>query len=122
LAISSFYEIGLEAWAEQVSIQDMFVTPLLGWALAEVLLPIEYYIKRNEGKILNSRVLGSTGLFLIDPFGHVVPPIKKWMDSILASDTDISLLPFVTRLNHFDQGEQQRNIGEQYGLQLLVRW
>jgi len=122
LAISSFYEIGLEAWAEQVSIQDMFVTPLLGWALAEVLLPIEYYIKRNEGKILNSHVLGSTGLFLIDPFGHVVPPIKKWMDSIFASDTDISLLPFVTRLNHFDQGEQQRNIGEQYGLQLLVRW
>ncbi len=122
-AISSFYEIGLEAWAEQVSIQDMFVTPLFGWALAEVLLPIKYYINKNDGKVLNSQLLGSASLFLIDPFGHVVPPIKKWVDAIFSSDTDIALLPFISRSNHFDQeGGQQRNIEEQYGLQLTVRW
>jgi len=121
-AISSFYEMGLEAWAEQVSIQDMLVTPLFGWALAEVLLPIEYYIKKNDGKILNSQILGSTSLFLIDPFGHVVPPLKKWIDAIFSSDTDISMLPFVSRSNYFDQEEGQHSIEERYGLQLTVRW
>lgn len=120
--ISSFYEIGLEAWAEQVSIQDMFVTPLFGWALAEVLLPIEYYIKKNDGKILNSHVLGSTSLFLIDPFGHVVPPLKKWVDAIFDSNTDISMLPFVSRSEYFDQGDGQHTMGERYGLQLTVHW
>ncbi len=122
LAISSFYEIGLEAWAEQVSIQDMFVTPLLGWALAEVLLPIEHYIKKNNHEVLNSRILGSTSLFLIDPFGHLVPPIKKWIDSIFASDTEVSMIPFFNRSNQFNQGEQQYNMEEQYGLQLTVQW
>jgi len=122
-AISSFYEIGLEAWAEPVSIQDMFVTPLFGWALAEVLLPIEYYIEKNDGKILNSQILGSTSLFLIDPFGHVIPPLKKWIDAIFSSDTDINMLPFVSRSNYFDKEDGQHSIEEErYGLQLTVRW
>lgn len=121
-AISSAYEIGLEAWAEPVSIQDMILTPLLGWAVAEVLLPIEHHIKENKGKVFNSRILGTTALFLIDPFGHMVPPLKRWMDSLFASETKVSLNPMYSRINRFDRYDQQNRIVDQYGIQLTIHW
>ncbi|AGF79398.1 hypothetical protein UWK_02867 [Desulfocapsa sulfexigens DSM 10523] len=121
-AISSVYEIGLEAWAEPVSIQDMIVTPLLGWGLAEVLLPIEHHIKENKGRVFNSRILGATALFLVDPFGHVVPPLKRWMDSLFSSDTKVSFIPTYSRTNRITQDDRQKSHEERYGFQLTIQW
>lgn len=121
-AISSFYEIGLEAWAEPVSIQDMIFTPLLGWGVAEVLLPIEHYILKNNKEVFSSRILGSTALFLIDPFGHIVPPIKKFTDSLFSSDTQVQITPTYTKSTHLSPEQQQNQSEEQFALQLTVQW
>jgi hypothetical protein len=89
-SISTFYEIGIEAWAEPVSIQDLVVTPLGGWAVAEILLPLEHRIHRNNDTVLGSRVLGAVSLFLIDPFGHVVPPLKRLAREYLSPGADVT--------------------------------
>ncbi|MEA3469878.1 MAG: DUF3943 domain-containing protein [Thermodesulfobacteriota bacterium] len=120
-SVSAFYEIGLEAWAEPVSIQDMIFTPLLGWGLAELLLPLEYKIQKNDKKVLNSRTLGAISLFLIDPFGHIVIPFKKWAQSVFSDDAEVTLCPLVGYNNLFSSGKT--NIPAQhYGLVLTIEW
>jgi hypothetical protein len=121
-AISSFYELGLEAWAEPVSIQDMIFTPLLGWGVAEILLPIEHHILTNNKEILNSRILGSTALFLIDPFGHIVPPIKKFTDSLFSSDTQVQITPTYSKSTRLTSEQGQSQHEERFALQLTVQW
>ena len=120
--MSAMYEIVLEAWAEPVSIQDMIFTPLLGWGLAEILLPMEYKIKQNDSEVLNSRILGSVSLFLIDPFGHIILPLKKWTKGVFSDDAEMTLKPSVEYHDLLD--DQGRTVGtdERYKLTLTVNW
>ena len=120
--MSSIYEILLEAWAEPVSIQDMIFTPLLGWGLAEILLPIEYNIKQNDGEVLNSRVLGAVSLFLIDPFGHVVLPLKKWTKGWFSDDAEMALMPSYKHRDLRDEQGQVIGTDELYELTFTVNW
>ncbi len=120
--MSSIYEIVLEAWAEPVSIQDMFVTPLLGWGLAEILLPLEYKIKQNNSEVLNSRILGSVSLFLIDPFGHIILPLKRWTKGFFADDTEMSLRPSIGNRNIVNDQGIKVGTDECYKLTFTVNW
>ena len=120
--MSAIYEILLEAWAEPVSIQDMIFTPLLGWGLAELLLPIEYNIKQNDGKVLNSKTMGSISLFLIDPFGHVVLPIKKWTKGLFSEDAEMKLAPSIAYNDRVDDQGRVIGVDERYELTLTVKW
>jgi len=122
-AVSTIYEIGIEAWAEPVSIQDMVVTPILGACLAELLLPLEHHIIMNDKKVLNSRILGGLSLFLIDPFGHVIAPVKQMVQRFVAEDAALRLSPLITPRNGVQhQDTQTRNIEYGYGLRLTVKW
>ncbi len=124
-SISAFYEIALEAWAEPVSIQDMIFTPLLGWAVAEVLLPLEHRIHRNDDRVLGSRILGTACLVAIDPFGYIVPPIKKLARYVFSSDDiEVNMAPLLVRRAGSapagsDVGSRS---GQFYGLRLTVTW
>ncbi len=119
--VSAFYEMGLEAWAEPVSIQDMIFTPLLGWGLAEILLPLEYRIQQNGKKVLNSRVLGTISLFVIDPFGHIVIPLKKMAKRVFSDDAEVTLSPLMGYNNLVGSGIT--NTTEQsFGFVLKVEW
>lgn len=123
LAISSSYEIALEAWAEPVSIQDMIFTPLLGMGLAELLLPLEHSIKQNDNKVLNSTTLGAISLFLIDPFGHVILPLKRWTKRIFSDDTEVELSPvFAYQDRRSERTDTISSPGQRYGLVLTVEW
>ena len=122
-AASASYEIALEAWAERVSIQDMIFTPLLGWGLAEMLLPLEHTIKQNGNKVFNSSTLGSISLFLIDPFGHVVLPLKEWTKRIFSDDAEVALSPVFEFQNRSrERVDTISSSGERYGLVLTVQW
>ncbi|WP_019615550.1 DUF3943 domain-containing protein [Psychromonas ossibalaenae] len=66
--MSTFYwEYGIEAFAEVPSIQDLVVTPVLGWAYGEWAFNTEKEIWANGGTVLGSEALGNTSLFLLDP-------------------------------------------------------
>ena len=82
--MSTFYwEYGIEAIAEVPSIQDLVITPVLGWAWGEWAFNQEQDIRRDGGEVWGSDILGSTALAFLDPidslgrginnlFGHEV--------------------------------------------------
>jgi hypothetical protein len=77
------YEYGLEAFAEEPSIQDLIATPVGGWLIGEfIFLPVEAKIIANDNKVLGSRVLGKTLRFLIDPMGSIIRPLRRFKQRI----------------------------------------
>jgi hypothetical protein len=67
-----FWEYGIEAFAEIPSIQDLISTPILGSAMGEGFFYAKKSILRHHKKVLKSRFLGKTTLFLIDPFNSIL--------------------------------------------------
>ena len=62
-----FWEFGIEAFAEKPSIQDLFVTPIVGSMVGEGFYQASYHIKKNDAKVWDSKFLGYTLLTLMDP-------------------------------------------------------
>ena len=67
-----FWEYGIEAFAEIPSWQDLFATPILGSVIGEGFFVLKGNIVRNDSRVLNSRVLGYSSLFLLDPFNSIL--------------------------------------------------
>jgi hypothetical protein len=67
-----FWEYGIEAFAEVPSTQDLILTPTLGSVFGEVFFVAKKSIIRNNKKVLSSRLLGTTSLFLLDPINTIV--------------------------------------------------
>ena len=66
--MSTFYwEYGIEAFAEVPSMQDLVITPVLGWAYGEWAYQKEMEIRRTGGEVWGSRTLGNISLFMLDP-------------------------------------------------------
>ena len=70
--MSTFYwEYGVEAFAETPSIQDLVVTPVLGWVYGEWAFNKEREIILGGGTVLGSERLGNTTLFFLDPIDSI---------------------------------------------------
>lgn len=70
--MSTFYwEYGIESFAEIPSIQDLVITPVLGWAYGEWAFTTEMDIRANGDTVLGSTFLGSTALILLDPVDSI---------------------------------------------------
>lgn len=67
-----FWEYGIEAFAEIPSVQDLIVTPVLGSVVGEGFFYAKKTILKNNSKILNSRFLGKTSLYLMDPLNSIL--------------------------------------------------
>jgi hypothetical protein len=67
-----FWEYGIEAFAEIPSIQDLIITPVVGSAMGEGFFYAKKSILKHDKKVLKSRTLGITTLFLIDPFNTIL--------------------------------------------------
>jgi hypothetical protein len=61
------WEYGIEASSEIPSTQDLFITPIVGSMLGEVFYQTSYAIKKNDAKVWDSKALGYTLLFIMDP-------------------------------------------------------
>lgn len=76
--MSAFYwEYGLEAFAERPSIQDLVVTPVLGWVYGEWAHQKEKEIRANGGRAMGSTFWGSTALFFLDPIDNIAVGVNK---------------------------------------------
>lgn len=62
-----FWEYGIEAFAEVPSTQDLIVTPVVGSLFGEGFYLAKRHILKNEGRLFNSTILGTTAMFLMDP-------------------------------------------------------
>jgi hypothetical protein len=66
------WEFGIEAFMERPSIQDLFITPLVGSAIGEGFYCIKRYIASHDYTLCGSKVLGNIVVFLIDPVNEVI--------------------------------------------------
>ena len=66
------WEFGIEACMERPSIQDIFVTPLVGSAIGECFYMLKRHIVANGYRLFGSPVLGNIVAFLVDPVNEVV--------------------------------------------------
>ena len=66
------WEYGIEACMERPSIQDIFITPIVGSAIGECFYRFKRHIVANDYRLLGSAFLGNFAAFLIDPVNEVV--------------------------------------------------
>ena len=67
-----FWEYGIEAFAEVPSWQDLIVTPIAGSIAGELFFVAKGKIIQNDRRILKSKALGNTTLFIMDPFNELL--------------------------------------------------
>ncbi|QBN17482.1 DUF3943 domain-containing protein [Flavobacterium nackdongense] len=67
-----FWEYGIEAFAEVPSKQDLIITPVVGSMVGEGFFYAKKSIIKHDKKVLKSRFLGITTLFLMDPFNTIL--------------------------------------------------
>lgn len=66
------WEFGIEAFMERPSIQDLFITPIVGSAIGECFYKLKRNIVANGYTLCGSSILGNIVVFLIDPVNEVV--------------------------------------------------
>jgi hypothetical protein len=103
-----FWEYGIEAFAEIPSKQDLIITPVLGSVVGEGFFYAKKSILKHDGKVLNSKFLGHTTLFVIDPFNSI-------LDSLGYKDhrtTQLNVAPI-----GFDKGANKAIWGLNFNMQ-----
>ncbi|MBU2872336.1 DUF3943 domain-containing protein [Colwellia sp. E2M01] len=76
--MSTFYwEYGIESFAEIPSVQDLVITPVLGWAYGEWAFNTEMSLRESGGEIWGSSMLGNTALFFLDPVDYMSAGINN---------------------------------------------
>ena len=126
-ALSTLYEFGLEAFFEQPSYQDLWVTPVVGSLIGElVFTPIRDRIRAKPGDPdWTDKVI----LFFTDPLGVV----GAQTDRLLGVQTTLRLQVFQPALSaqssaHFGSSSYSpvhgafRQAAPTWGVQLQVRW
>lgn len=66
------WEFGIEAFMERPSIQDIFITPLVGSVLGECFYGLKRHIVAHDYSLWGSKVLGNVVAVLIDPLNEVI--------------------------------------------------
>ena len=66
------WEFGIEACMERPSIQDIFVTPLVGSVIGELFYKLKRNIVSHDYRLWGSPVIGNIVAFLIDPVNEVI--------------------------------------------------
>ncbi|MBO4977769.1 MAG: DUF3943 domain-containing protein [Muribaculaceae bacterium] len=66
------WEFGIEGTMERPSIQDIFITPVVGSAVGELFYILKRHIAANDYHLFGSPVLGNIVAFLIDPVNELV--------------------------------------------------
>lgn len=77
--MSTLWEYGFEAVAERPSVQDLFLTPTLGWVIGEWMFNKEQVIRQRGGTVWRSPGWGSTALFFLDP----IETLSTWVNNKL---------------------------------------
>jgi hypothetical protein len=66
------WEFGIEAFMERPSIQDLFITPLVGSAIGEGFYCIKRYLVGHGYRLLGSPIIGNVVAFICDPINEVI--------------------------------------------------
>ncbi len=106
-----FWEYGFEAIAEKPSIQDLFITPIIGSLIGEVFYQWSLKIEANDGKVLNSRGLGKVVLFLLNPAGKISDSINNFLGHKFIQNSKGSIVFSRQKINSPNEGIWANYIG-----------
>lgn len=66
------WEFGIEGTMERPSLQDIFITPLVGSVLGELFYHAKRYIVAHDYRLLGSKFIGGFVCFILDPVNEIV--------------------------------------------------
>ncbi|MEY8214971.1 MAG: DUF3943 domain-containing protein [Colwellia sp.] len=115
--MSTFYwEYGIESFSEIPSIQDLVITPVLGWAYGEWAFNAEMDIREDGGDVWGSSILGSTALFFLDP----VDSLSVGINNLFNKDIIRAGTGFVSfkEIPYGDTGQTDSQVSFNISLQL----
>jgi hypothetical protein len=120
--LSTLFEFGVEAGAEEPSKQDLWVTPVIGSMVGLYFMHLRDNVRARDAE----RGFRSTGdqwiWVLTDPLGSLNQQFDKWF----GWDTEVELRPYRMEMDVETLGEPESKApGDSdyaYGLQLQVRW
>lgn len=106
-AISTcFWEYGIEAFMEIPSIQDLFVTPVVGSIVGECFYRVKRHIVENDYTLAGSYFLGRAVCFILDPVNEVADlfrgnPNLHWSrrHNPKPSDPELTVMPMLGPVN-----------------------
>lgn len=98
------WEYGIEAFMERPSIQDLFITPIVGSCIGEGFYHAKRWLVDNDYCLFGSPVLGGILAFLVDPVNEFTGlwlgnPARKTAHERASSDRGrkASLMPVINR-------------------------
>ena len=90
------WEFGIEAFMERPSIQDIFITPLVGSAIGECFYRAKRHIVEDDYHLLGSKVLGNIAVFFLDPVNEAIDLFRGRNTHCAGTMVTSSLSPVIT--------------------------
>ncbi len=103
-----FWEYGFEALAEDPSLQDLIITPIVGSIVGEAFFQMENKIRAEGGTVLGSRRLGKISLVLLNPAGAFSNWVNRSIGSTILKNGRVDA---VMKRHEDSQGLQNSTIG-----------
>lgn len=120
--LSTIFEFGLEAMAEEPSKQDLWVTPVIGSMVGLYFMHLRDNVRERDAE-RGYRSTGDTWIWVLtDPLGSLNRQFDKWF----GWETEVDLRPYRVPMDIEMIGESKRPASQDsdyaYGLELQVRW
>jgi hypothetical protein len=122
--LSTLFEFGVEAMAEEPSKQDLWVTPVIGSMVGLYFMHLRDNVRERDAE-RGFRSTGDTWIWVLtDPLGSLNQQFDKWF----GWDTEVELRPYRMHMDVEQIGDSKPKppVTDEsdyaYGLQLQVRW
>ena len=129
LSSTFFWEYGWEALIETPSIQDLFITPVIGSMVGEVFYRIRQNILTHGGTVLGSRWLGGVTTALLNPIGTFNTQLDHLADALAQRDVDVDVQLFYSpgiATSWLPQtstaSDPAGRYGSRYGVRFILRY
>jgi len=118
--MSAAYEFGVEALFEEVSIQDLIVTPVGGWFLGEYFMDVRDRIEARHDGSSKMPFRDRFVLVMTDPLGELNHVVDGWFG--LGNDLRIVPYQYPLSLSSEPGRASTGGPGKIYGLTIEYRW
>lgn len=121
IMLSCMYEFGAEALFEEVSVQDLFVTPIGGTIVGRYFMKVRDRVRDREAELGYRTTRDKWIWTLTDPLGA----LNRQVDKFTGRDVSVQVLPYhyVPRRDDFPSLAPVNLDAEPvYGIQVLVEW